>query len=150
MCIGSPCSTGCVSSACSFYCSGAGHISMRCEIMTALHMPFIYWISMLALDRSVPLICACRYDCPSYGAQIRPTWANRMAIYSMIMGYYAFFNVSLNINNMRETRQFCRKNERRFISYWRMALDFLLTNVDFIIQQDRGHTLRICRRYSPG
>ena len=30
------------------------------------------------------------YDCPCYGAEIRQTWANRMAIYSMIMGYYAF------------------------------------------------------------
>jgi hypothetical protein len=51
------------------------------------------------------------YDCPCYGAEIRQTWANRMAIYSMIMGYYAFFNVSLNINNMPPTRPWPYKEQ---------------------------------------
>lgn len=80
----------------------------------------IYWFSLfyglcflavltLLLGRWVHLDAM--YDCPCYGAEIRQTWANRMAIYSMIAGYYAFFNVSLNINNMPETRPWPYKDQ---------------------------------------
>ena len=38
------------------------------------------------------------YDCPTYSSSLRPSRANTIAVYSLVMGYYAFFNVSLNLH----------------------------------------------------